>query len=363
MKELLQHLLSIDNFDAYLVIGILFFFALIETLSGFLIHSRRKKGDWTQEIISFLVLSIIVKPAIVTIIYVFGTSFFPQFSSLASELSFVTAFFGYILVDDILQYWYHRSAHERPFLWKLHRSHHQAEEMGYFVSYRNAFLYYVFMPNIWWVGLVVFAGGGKAVALGLVLKQLVIIGSHSQIKWDKPFYKYSFLKPVIKLLERIIITPSFHHSHHGRSMLDEASDPNGNFGNMFSFWDQIFGTAKFQTTYPKHYGLHKKSNDPWTAAYFYPFIKSPDQQSEWHKDHQNSSTATREAIELELEKGQHYLWCACGRSGQQPFCDGSHHGTKIKPLKFSAKRSGMVKLCNCKATKRGPFCDDSHLSL
>ena len=34
-------------------------------------------------------------------------------------------------------------------MWKLHRPHHVVEEMGVLVTYRNAFLYYAFMPGIW----------------------------------------------------------------------------------------------------------------------------------------------------------------------------------------------------------------------
>ena len=363
MKDLVTQLLAIDNFDVVLVLSILIGFGLMETVSGFLINSKRKKGDWVQEILSFLLLSTGIKPAIVFSVYLIGSRFFPEQHYLFNEISFGWGLLIYLLIDDVLQYWYHRTAHETPFLWKLHRSHHQAEEMGYFVSYRNAFLYYVLMPNIWWVGLVVYSGGGKAVALGLVLKQLVIIGSHSRLRWDKPFYTYPILRPLIKVLERIIITPSFHHSHHGTSLLDEASDPNGNFGNMFSFWDQLFGTATFQTSYPSKYGLQKNTNDPWTSAYFYPFVTSPDKQSDWHKDHQIKQTATKEAASIHLTKGENYLWCACGRSANQPFCDGSHHGTKIIPIKFTAKRSAEVKLCNCKKTAKGPFCDDTHLNL
>ena len=75
--------------------------------------------------------------------------------------------------------------HEYPFLWKLHRAHHQAEEMGFFVSYRNAWLYYWIMPNIWWLGLFTFLGGAQAMAIGVIFKQIIIIGSHSNIHWDE----------------------------------------------------------------------------------------------------------------------------------------------------------------------------------
>jgi CDGSH-type Zn-finger protein len=74
-------------------------------------------------------------------------------------------------------------------------------------------------------------------------------------------------------------------------------------------------------------------------------------------------TITLEPATIQLEKGEKYLWCRCGKSKNQPFCDSSHHGTKMTPLLFEAKRTGNVRLCNCKATKAGPFCDDSHIEM
>ena len=75
------------------------------------------------------------------------------------------------------------------------------------------------------------------------------------------------------------------------------------------------------------------------------------------------NSKTNEPITVELKKGENYLWCKCGRSKNQPFCDGSHHGTKHKPILFEAKKDGTVKLCNCKITKSSPFCDNSHKNL
>lgn len=67
---------------------------------------------------------------------------------------------------------------------------------------------------------------------------------------------------------------------------------------------------------------------------------------------------------LELERGKSYLWCSCGLSKSQPFCDQSHRGTGFKPIRYIAKEQGEeVLFCNCKYTNDGPFCDGSHNNL
>lgn len=73
--------------------------------------------------------------------------------------------------------------------------------------------------------------------------------------------------------------------------------------------------------------------------------------------------AQRAPFEVELEEGRRYAWCSCGRSANQPLCDGSHQTTALKPVVFKAERSEMVFLCGCKATSDRPFCDGTHKSL
>jgi CDGSH-type Zn-finger protein len=65
----------------------------------------------------------------------------------------------------------------------------------------------------------------------------------------------------------------------------------------------------------------------------------------------------------EVEAGKNYFWCACGKSNNQPFCDGSHKGTDFTPVKYIAEKDGKVFFCGCKASGKSPLCDGSHSKL
>lgn len=354
-------LLNDPNTGKYFVFFSIVFFAAIETFAGHYKDTQRKANDWTLEGVSFILLTInsfIVLFGIIAL----GEYFFPEASNSLSHWSLLIALPFYMLVDDFAQYWYHRSAHEYNWLWKHHRPHHAAEEMGITVTYRNSWIYFLFLPNIWWAAICTFLGLIPATVLGLIIKQLIVASSHSTWRWDEHLYKIKFLNPLMFVVERIIITPAFHHAHHGKSMADGISDPNGNFGNAFSLWDQMFGTALYTRQFPTEYGLPVDPKDSWSSHLFYPFIKSNKAGSEISKDYTKEKTIENEPVLMEVEKGTH-LWCQCGFSKSQPFCDGSHHGTKIKPIPFEMKQTRTVKLCNCKITQTGPFCDNSHLEI
>jgi CDGSH-type Zn-finger protein len=72
--------------------------------------------------------------------------------------------------------------------------------------------------------------------------------------------------------------------------------------------------------------------------------------------------AAKQPAVLQLDPGTYY-WCLCGRSRDQPFCDGSHQGTGFEPVEFILNEKKEVALCQCKQTKTRPFCDGTHSTL
>ncbi|XP_066912337.1 CDGSH iron-sulfur domain-containing protein 3, mitochondrial-like [Clytia hemisphaerica] len=72
--------------------------------------------------------------------------------------------------------------------------------------------------------------------------------------------------------------------------------------------------------------------------------------------------ASKEPFCESLTKGTRYSWCTCGLSHKQPFCDGSHKGSGMRPHRMKAEETCEVFFCGCKQTKTPPYCDGSHMS-
>lgn len=66
---------------------------------------------------------------------------------------------------------------------------------------------------------------------------------------------------------------------------------------------------------------------------------------------------------VEVQAGKTYYWCSCGKSQNQPFCDGSHKGSEFTPVAFTAGKSETKYFCGCKMSANKPFCDGAHSKL
>ena len=78
---------------------------------------------------------------------------------------------------------------------------------------------------------------------------------------------------------------------------------------------------------------------------------------------ENPVVACARSVKIEVEANQEYYYCRCGKSADQPWCDGSHKGGAFTPMAWTAKRSGVHSFCGCKHTHEAPICDGSHRLL
>lgn len=65
---------------------------------------------------------------------------------------------------------------------------------------------------------------------------------------------------------------------------------------------------------------------------------------------------------MEVEPGN-YAWCSCGKSTNQPYCDGAHKGSSFSPIIEVVEEKKVVAWCGCKNSSKGGFCDGSHSQL
>ncbi len=255
---------------------------IIEAIGGLYYDDNRTKNDWTIELISLFTLPTLIQPAIFIVVIWLGQTWFPSFEDSLIGLNVGWQILAFLILDDMTQYWWHRLSHSNRMMWKLHRPHHVVEEMGVLVTYRNAMLYYGLMPGIWLSAALIFLGMGYVYLFYLPIKLTVILLAHSETKWDRVLYKYSWLHPVAWIVERTISTPSTHFAHHGLTAEDGVSHPNGNYGNLLFIWDVIFGTAKITRKYPTKFGAWNQIKEGWHVQLFFPFIRSSKPESELH---------------------------------------------------------------------------------
>lgn len=255
---------------------ILILFAVAEAKNGKLFKKTGEvSSDGIVEFISTITLFVITQPLILFTVAFLFDSIAPELRNSLSDFSIGAQILCFLIFDDMTQYWWHRASHNSRFLYHLHRAHHNAKYMSVRIVYRNNVFFYLMMPSIWLSGVMVYLGFGWVYAGYLIVKLSVIIGAHSEWRWDEKLYQHKALAPLAWIIERTISTPSTHSAHHGLTNEDGITNYKGNFGNLLFFWDVLFGTAKISRQYPKKYGIEGMKKADWAEQLFWPLIKSP----------------------------------------------------------------------------------------
>jgi sterol desaturase/sphingolipid hydroxylase (fatty acid hydroxylase superfamily) len=145
---------------------------------------------------------------------------------------------GMVLVDLAI-YWLHRAQHARPALWRTHVWHHSIRELYWFSGFRTSLLH-SFLNNIPQVAIPAILLGATPIETGIGYA----IGLFIQ------FWEHSNVRVEIGPLRYVFVTPDLHRIHHAA-----APDQTRNFGNIFTIWDQMFGTYLDPKHAPKSFAL------------------------------------------------------------------------------------------------------------
>lgn len=147
------------------------------------------------------------------------------------------AFAIYFVVLDFAGYWYHRWQHRFGVWWELHAVHHSQRQMSLWCDDRNHLLDDVVQAGFF---------AAIALAIGVAPTQFVVLTAVTNflqsIQHVNARLEYG------RMLERIIVSPTFHRRHHAVGYGHEGTAYGCNFGVVFPWWDMLFKTASWSRT-------------------------------------------------------------------------------------------------------------------
>jgi sterol desaturase/sphingolipid hydroxylase (fatty acid hydroxylase superfamily) len=148
-----------------------------------------------------------------------------------------------ILVFDWAHYGLHRSLHQIPLLWRVHRVHHTDLAIDVSTAMRFHPLE-TLLTGVFKLMLITLLGASRDAVIAFdVLYMLALLWTHANVRLPQKWAQE---------LKKVLVTPSYHQLHHVQS----PKSREGNYGFIFSFWDQRFGTISKPQRAPK-LGLSK----------------------------------------------------------------------------------------------------------
>ena len=163
---------------------------------------------------------------------------------------------------DLVQYWVHRAFHRIPYLWKFHAVHHSAKTMDWMAGARMHFLEILVLRGTTVIPMLLLGFHQTAVGIYIFLVYLWSTFVHANLGWK------------LSWMERVVVTPRFHHWHHG--IEKDAIDVN--FAVHFPWLDSLFGTHHLpKDRWPNGYGVdgHPVPLGYW-RQWMYPFRRKKD---------------------------------------------------------------------------------------
>lgn len=150
---------------------------------------------------------------------------FHPLAGLPSWIALTTAICTY----DLFGYFLHRMNHRFEILWRYHQVHHMDNDVDFTTGVRV----HLIEACVQQVALVL-------ITLALGVPDVYLTVFLILLFFTSVFHHTNVAIPnrIERVLSPVINTPAVHVVHHH----EKPRNNNTNFGNVFSFWDRIFGT-------------------------------------------------------------------------------------------------------------------------
>ncbi len=259
-----QHMIGV------VVLAVFLGMLILEAIGG---HHRSSADSWKARGFALAGIAshvLLAGPVVAVSLGVLLNQVFADTRGLFADASFWVAFPIVFLIQEFGHYWVHRWAHEKRWLWKLHRTHHSAEKLNALVLYRYNIFWTLLLPQVWMGALAVHLGMFEVFAACALIEFAVNALTHTPYRWDMALRKLPGMNPVFNVLEKLVTLPDTHHAHHG---LGRHAHARGNYAVSLFFLDVLYGTARIPRARQERFGLPGKFD--WKEELFWPLIRMP----------------------------------------------------------------------------------------
>ena len=214
---------------------------------------------WREDFFYFAVSSLLVQALnylTLTPSEVVSNSFdFNTIRHYIFDLPLILQVFLIMLATDFIQYWLHYAFHKVPFLWRFHSIHHSTEHLDWIAGARMHFFEVAILRSVTALPMLTLGFDPNAIQVYLLIVYFYSALVHSNLGFN------------LTRVERFLVTPRFHHWHHG----SERAAIDVNFAIHFPVLDWLFGTYHMppENKWPEKYGV---AGEEIPLGYFRQFI-------------------------------------------------------------------------------------------
>ena len=159
-----------------------------------------------------------------------------------------------LLASDLVDYWLHRASHLWSWFWRLHSVHHSDPHLDVTTAARvhplETSVYIAAKLGLYvLLGLPFWIEGVRA-----ILHNSILFIQHANVTYPRAIEKLGWL----------LVTPGIHRVHHDT----ERDRQDSNYGQIFSFWDRLFGTFRpTDLVVSPRMGLTDRRDNSWQTVW------------------------------------------------------------------------------------------------